>query len=65
VLGIKGGNAKKEAASRPLEGHLSPSHITFVQATTSVSETDHWGCTHLKPGPMAGGLPKQSLNGGL
>jgi molecular chaperone IbpA len=45
VLGIKGGDAKNGANSRPLERHFDPSHITFVQATTSVSETERWGCT--------------------
>jgi hypothetical protein len=38
VLENKGGEAKKAANSRPLERHPSPSHITIVQATTSVSK---------------------------
>ena len=29
-----------QATSRPLEGRPNPSHITFVQATTSISKVE-------------------------
>ena len=41
------------------------SHITFVQATTSVSAKPIHQAARPKPGPVAGGLIQQSLNGGL
>jgi hypothetical protein len=51
----KGWERQKEQYSRPLERRLAFSHITFVQAATSVSESKHKAAQQTKPGPMAGG----------
>jgi len=49
VLENKGWDIKRYANSRPLERSRGSSHITFVQATTSVSQPKHWGCTRPSP----------------
>jgi hypothetical protein len=59
VLKIKGRERQKTATFPSLERIFRPSHITFVQAATSVSgepERSQLAARRRKPGPMAGGL---------
>jgi hypothetical protein len=65
VLEIKGGSVKKRLfpnllnAISTLPYHLRAGHYQCF------GKTEPQGCTIQRPGPMAGGLLKQSLNGGL
>jgi hypothetical protein len=46
MMKFKGACAKKDHLAHPLEGALRPSHITFVQAATSVSQPQTLKAAH-------------------
>jgi hypothetical protein len=56
MMKFKTARAKKDHLAHHLERALRPSHITFVQAATSVSQTGTLKAAHRrKPGPMRAG----------
>ena len=60
MLKIKGGSAEKGRIVSALLNAVGPSHITFVQAATSVSEPDTQGCTQTKARPDGGRVNSNS-----